>query len=169
MVLARLDAGFQAEAQTASYLGVACLSIILIGLIVTWTGYIKRARSAWLVMFILVWLWAFPLFVFPFVSALVHGNIVLTFSESLYDAISEPGSPRSVLESVLIVSLMVIALLLPIKRFFVDRDVEKPIYRPSPRLIGLSLTGVLVIIIALFTWIRLGVLYEIPLTELNST
>jgi len=46
MVLARLDAGFRAEAQTANYLGVACLSIILIGLIVIWTGYVKCARSA---------------------------------------------------------------------------------------------------------------------------
>jgi hypothetical protein len=38
--------GFQADARTAHYLGVACLAIILIGLIVVWTGYIKRSRSA---------------------------------------------------------------------------------------------------------------------------
>jgi hypothetical protein len=49
-------------------------------------------------------------FMLPFVSALVHGRIVLTFSETLYDAISESGTPRSAVESVLISSLMVIAL-----------------------------------------------------------
>jgi hypothetical protein len=43
------------------YLGVACRAIILIGLIVIWTGYVMRARSAWLVMFVVTWVWAFPL------------------------------------------------------------------------------------------------------------
>jgi hypothetical protein len=51
VALARLDAGFRAEAQTLHYFGVACLTIILIGLIVICTGYVKCARSAWLVMF----------------------------------------------------------------------------------------------------------------------
>jgi hypothetical protein len=166
-LLAQMDAGFRAEAQTSHYLGIACLAIILIGLIVIWTGYVKRSRSAWLVMFIVVWLWAFPLFIFPFVSALVYGNIVLTFSESLYDAISQPGSPRSVAESVLIFSLMVFALVLPIRRFFVATEVKEPIYRPSAGLVGFSVIGVLVTMIALFFWVRVGVLYEIPAQQLS--
>ena len=69
-LLAQLDEGFRAEAHTAHYLGIASLSIILIGLIVLWTGYVKRSRSAWLVMFVIVWFWAFPLFMLPFISAL---------------------------------------------------------------------------------------------------
>ena len=69
MALASLDAGFQAVARMTATLGVACLAMILIGLIVIWTGYVKRVRSAWLVMFVLAWAWAFPLFVFPWFTA----------------------------------------------------------------------------------------------------
>jgi hypothetical protein len=168
-VLAKLDAGFRAEAQMAHYLGLACLAIILIGLIVVWTGYVRRSRSAWFVMFVIVWLWAFPLFILPFALALVHGRIVLTFSETLYDAVSQGGTPRSVVESVLIFSLMVIALLLPMKRFFGNREAEKPVHRPSAKLVGISVIGILVILVGPYVWIRVGVLYEIPVAELNST
>jgi hypothetical protein len=164
VVMAKLDAGFRAEAQTASYLGIACLAITLIGLIVTWTGYVNRARSAWLVMFVVTWVWTFPLFVMP----LFKGRIVLTLSEWLYDAISEPGLARSSTESVLIFLLMVAALLLPIKSFFFVREIQGTGHRPSPRLVGFSVVSVLVVMVALFAWIRVGVLYEISPAELDS-
>jgi hypothetical protein len=163
MVFAELDAGFRAEAQTASYLGVACLAIILVGLIVIWTGYVRRARSAWLVMFVVAWVWAFPLFVLP----LFRGTIILSFSDSLYSAIYQPGSPRSWVESVLIFLLMVIALLLPIKSFFLAREIQEPRQRPSPKLIGGSAVTVLVVVIALLAWIHLQAC-EISPNELNS-
>lgn len=163
IALATLDAGFRAEAQTSHYLGIACSAIILIGLIVVWTGYVHRARSAWLVMFVVTWVWAFPLLV------LFGGKINVTFSEWLYDAISESGLARTYAESLLIFSLMLVALHLPIKRFFVAREVEEPIHRPSARLVGFSLIGVLVIVMALYAWIRVGVLYQIPAAELSST
>jgi hypothetical protein len=102
-----------------SDLSVVCLAIILIGLIVIWTGYVKRARSAWFVMFVVAWIWAFPLLVLP----LFRGRVVLTFSEWLYDAIYQPGSDRTWAELVLIFLLMVIALLLPIKSFFLVREI----------------------------------------------
>ncbi len=114
VLMAKLDAGFRAQVQTASYLGFACLAIILIGLIVIWSGYISRSRSAWLVMCVITWIWAFPLFVSP----LFEGKIVVTFSEWLRDALSEPGLPRTLTESTLIFLLMVIALILPTKAFF---------------------------------------------------
>jgi hypothetical protein len=164
-LLAELDAAFRAEAQTSHYLGIACLAIILIGLIVIWTGYVNRARSAWIVMFVVTWVWAFPLLVLP----LFGGKMYVTFSEWLYDAISEPGLARTCTKSVLIFSLIVVALLLPIRRFFVAREVEERIHRPSPRLVGFSLICVLVIMMALYAWIRVGVLYQIPATELSST
>lgn len=168
-LLARMDEGFRAEAHTSHYLGVGCLAVIFIGLIVVWTGYVRRSRSAWLVMFVIVWFWAFPLFMQPFVAALVHGRIVLTFSETLYDAVSEWGTPRSVVESILIFSLMLIALLLPIKRFFGQMEAENPVQRPSAKIVGFSLIGVLVILVGLYAWVRIGAVYEIPVTELNST
>lgn len=162
-ILAKLNDGFQAEAQTAHYLGVACLAIILIGLIVVWTGYVQRARSAWFVMFVITWVWAFPLFVMP----LFKGTIVLTLPELLYDAIHETGSPRMWAESVLIFLLMVIALLLPLKSFFLARERSLPIYGPSPKLVVGSVIAVLLMVIALLGWIHLRV-YEIPPAALNS-
>jgi len=167
--LAQMDAGFRAVAQTSHYLGVACLAIILIGLIVVWTEFIKRTRSAWLVMFVIVWLWAFPLFILPLVLPLLYGRFELTFSELLYNAISGPGLPRSVVELTLMFSVMVMALLLPIKRFLVIREGEKSVHRPSASLVSFSVIGVLIILIALYAWIRVGVLYQIPVTELSST
>lgn len=113
-LIAKLDDGFRAQAQTASYLGFACLAIILIGVIVLWTGYVNRSRSAWLVMCVIAWVWAFPLFVSP----LFEGKIVVTFSEWIHAAISEPGLPRTLTEAVLIFLSMVIALILPVRAFF---------------------------------------------------
>ena len=161
-----LDPGFRLAAQTMSDLSVVCLAIILIGLIVVWTGYIKRTRSTWLVMFIVVWVWAFPLLALPLFKALSKDRIVLTFSEWLYSAIYQPEPPRIWAESVLIFLLMVIA---PIRSFFLVRETQEPTHRPSLKLICLCVMSVLVVVIALFAWIRVGVLYEIPLTELNST
>ena len=162
-ILAKLDAGFQAESQTASYLGIACLAIILIGLIVIWTGYVNRGRSAWLVMSVVTWLWAFPLLVVPLFS----GTIALT--EWLYSAIYEAGLPRSAAESVLIFLLMVIALLLPIRSFFFVGEMQgRPIRRPSLKLISGFAAIVLLAGIALVAWIRVGVVYEIPPAVLNA-
>jgi len=161
--LAKLDAGYRLAAQTMSDLSVACLAMIAIGLIVTWAGYIKRARWTWVVMSIVVWVWAFPLLVLP----LFKGRIDLTLSEWLYSAIYQPGSPRIWAEVVLIFLLMVIALLLPIKSFFLVREIQKPIHRPSPKLIGGSAVTVLLSMIALLAWIHFRV-YEIPPAELSS-
>ncbi|MGA7693645.1 MAG: hypothetical protein WCA76_01385 [Candidatus Sulfotelmatobacter sp.] len=170
VVLARLDAGLRPAAETMSYVGFASIAIILIGLIVLWTGYVKRKRSAWFVLFIVVWLWAFPLFMFPLVSALVRKNVALTFSETLYHSIEGPGSPRSAVESVLTFSLMMIGLLLPIRRFFGKREVvQQPVHPRSARVVGASLIGALVMMVALNASIRVGVLYEIPVTDLSST
>lgn len=164
LALASLDAGFRAEAQTSGCLGVACLAIILIGLIVIWMAYLKRARSAWLVMFVVTWVWAFPLFVWP----LFKGTIVLTFSEWLYSAIYQAGSPRIWAESVLIFLLMVIALLLPmIKSFFLVREAEESTPRPSLRRVGGWAAPVLLSIFALLAWIHLQV-YEISPDALSS-
>ncbi len=165
----QLDDGFREAAVIMSYVGFASLAIILIGLIVLWTGYIKRSRSAWLVMFIVVWLWAFPLFILPIASPIARGYCALTLSEWLYDAISRPGLTRDVMQLALIFSLMVLALLLPIRRFFGARGAEEPIYRPSAKFLGFLMIGVLVVVVALYAWIRVGVVYKIPVTELNST
>jgi hypothetical protein len=164
-ILARLDVSIRAELQTAHYLGVACLAIILIGLIVIWTGYVNRARSAWLVMFVIAWVWAFPLQVVPFFK----GKMVGTFSEWIYTAIHESGFERTATELILSFLLMVVALLVPIRSFFfVHKIGEKPNQRPSLKFIS-GLAIVLVIIcVALFAWIQVGIVYAIPPHILNA-
>src|SRR5260370_4907111 len=67
ILLAPMDDGFRAEAQS-----VASLAIILIGLIVVWTGYAKRSRPAWFVMFVIVWFWAFPRFILSIIPLLIR-------------------------------------------------------------------------------------------------
>ena len=163
VALAKLDIGFQQAAMMAHYLGVACLAIILIGLMVTWTGYVKRVRSAWPVLFVIAWAWAFPLFAWP----QLKGPRVFTLPEWIYNAIYEPGSPRSAAELVVIFVLMVMALLLPIKSFFFVRETSPPAQQPSLRLIVRSAVTVLLIVIALLVWIHAQV-YEIPPEALSS-
>ena len=109
-----LDAGYRAAAHTMGDLGVACLAIIFIGLIVTWTGYVNRARPAWFVMFVLVWVWAFPLLVLP----LLQGTMVVTLADWISGTLRGAGFERAFTESVLVFTVMVIALILPIKSFF---------------------------------------------------
>jgi hypothetical protein len=160
--LARFDAGVRAQLQTWHYYGVASLAITLIALIVVWTWYIKRARSAWLVMFVVTWAWAFPLFAWPY----LRGPRVFTLPEWIYNAIYERGYPRSEAQLVVTFSLMVIALLLPIKSFFLVRERSAPTQALSLELIGRSAVIVLLIVIALFVWIHAQV-YEIPPEQLS--
>jgi hypothetical protein len=161
VALAKLDAGFRAQLQTWHYYGVASLAITLIALIVVWTGYIKRARFAWLVMFVVTWAWAFPLFAWPY----LRGPKVFTLPEWLYNSIYEPGYPRTAAQLVVTFALMVIALLLPIKSFLA-RKTSAPTQVLSLKLIARSAVTVLLIVIALFVWIHAQV-YEIPPEQLN--
>ena len=157
------DIGFPMEAHTMHYVGVACVAIILIGMIVIWTGYVKRARSAWLVMFVITWVWAFPIFVrsiFPLTEP-------LTLPEFIFNAIYEPGPPRIWMRFILSFSLMVIALVLPIKSFlFIKERPENDSQTIAPKLIGGAAATVLVLVTALFVWIHAQV-YEIPPEQLN--
>src|SRR5882672_7289995 len=160
--LARLDAGFAKLAQTWHYYGVASVAMILIGLTVVWTGYIKRARLAWFVMFVVTWAWAFPLFAWPYLK----GPKVFTLPEWIYNAIYEPGVPRSPSQLVVTFSLMVVALLLPLKSFILSREAPEPTTL-SLRFVSRSAVTVLLLVIALFVWIHDQV-YELPPEQLNS-
>jgi hypothetical protein len=164
--LARLDAGFQGEAYAEHRFGVACLAIILIGLIVVWTGYAKRSRPAWFVMFVIVWFWAFPVFI-PIVP-LARGEFMLTFPEFFYHAISGPGMTTQMVRSILMFLIMVVGLALPMGRFFIERKANEPVQLPSKRLAISLLIGIPVATLALFCWLRVGVLYELPTEQLNT-
>jgi len=147
--------------HTMGDLGVASIAIILVALIVTWAGYAKCLRSAWFAMFIVVWGWAFPLLALP----LFKNSFALTFTELLYGALHGFRYPRIWVKEILIFSLMVVALLLPIKSFFVLRGIREPSRRFSPRLMAFFVVGILVVGIALLVWIDFRT-YEIPSAQL---
>ena len=103
----------QNAGQAVHNLGIAGLAIISIALIVIWTGYIKGLRSAWFIMSIVVWAWAFPLM----------GSWKLNYS-NLSQALSEakePGLARVTVELAAILALMIIGLFLPAKAFFLEK------------------------------------------------
>ena len=166
-MLLRFYAGSQEESYAAHRFGIACLAIILIGLIVIWTGYAKRSRLAWFVMFVIVWFWAFPVFILP-LGAPYHWPVGLTIPEFFYDAISGPGMATQMVRSILMFLLMVIALALPMGRFFIARKANEPVHLPSRRLAVRLLVGVPVVALALYCWLRVGALYEIPLSQMNG-
>ena len=165
--VARLDVGFQEASYADHRFGVASLAIILIGLIVVWTSYAKRSRPAWFVMFVIVWFWAFPVFILPLTKP-YRWPMGLTFPEFLYDAISGPGMTTQMVRSILIFLIMVAGLALPMGRFFIARKANEPVHLPSRRLAISLLIGIPVALLALYCWLRVGVVYEIPRSQMNG-
>lgn len=155
---------FRGEAQS-----VASLAIIIVGLIVVWTGYAKGSRPAWFVMFIIVWFWAFPRFILSIVPFLIRERSSFTFPELLSNAILGPGPYRDIVELHLAFLVMVIALALPMRRVFVARKAPEPVHLPSRRLAISLLIGIPVAAFALYCWLRVGVLYEIPLAQVSGS
>ena len=164
--VARYDACVQSEFYADHRFGVASLAIILIGLIVVWTGYAKRSRAAWSVMFVIVWFWVFPVFIRP--SPLVRGYFTVTFPEFFYDAISGPGYATDVVRMILMFFIMVVGLALPMGRFFIARKATEPAHLPSRRAAVSLLIGIPVAALALYCWLKVGVLYELPTLQSNT-
>jgi hypothetical protein len=98
--------------------GITSLAIIAIGLVVTWAGYVKAVRWTWWVMFVIVWAWAFPVLMLPMLYPWHSGFSV---ARTLTTAIRESGMARSFVELVLVFLGMVVALVLPLKRFILGR------------------------------------------------
>ncbi len=112
-----LDERFSEHLFLFGHLGLFSLTIILIGLIVIWAGYVKRVRWTWFVMFIIVFGWAFTWFMLPLFKASWAGTPL----EFFLAAVREPGVVRNAAKSILVFSLMVIALFLPARSFFSQR------------------------------------------------
>jgi hypothetical protein len=107
-------------------LGITSLAIIAIGLVVAWGGYIKGLRWTWLVMSVIVWVWALPVLVLP--NFYPCGGLILVSPSAFASMIREslhagPFSfiARAVLKDVLAFLLMVLALVLPLKAFIMRR------------------------------------------------
>jgi hypothetical protein len=121
-----LDVWRREALRSFSDVGKLTLALIIIGLIVTWTGYLNKVRWTWFVMFILVYGLVFQLRIFPFV---VHPRwVVETVSDLILEAagkkpvtISWDMAWRAFIYPISIFLLMVIALFLPVKSFFSRR------------------------------------------------
>ncbi|MFZ0959335.1 MAG: hypothetical protein WAO35_00400 [Terriglobia bacterium] len=107
---------FYREIDYFAPVGFASLAVIAIGLIVTWFGYIKGVRWTWFVMFVIVWVWAFPVMM-PF----LHRWTAETLYATLAAAISGNRMARSFVAIALVILLMVLALVLPLKTFLPGR------------------------------------------------
>jgi hypothetical protein len=127
-VLDGLDACCQYSLYTLGHVGEASMALIFIGLIVTWTGYVKAVRSAWFIMFIVVWVWAFPLFLLGFIPDIRW----IPFSELISGALRGPASARAWLYAVMHFAPMVIALILPIRPFFFGRETARTCVGSTP-------------------------------------
>ena len=103
----------RANDQMTQTAGLSSLTNIFVGLVVTWTGFIQRRRSAWLVLALIAWVWVFPIMVLP-----LHHNFVQSLKEWhewVAHAWQSPGLARTYLINLLMFLLMLIALILPIK------------------------------------------------------
>jgi hypothetical protein len=98
--------------------GIASLAVIAIGLTVTWAGFIRRIRWTWFVMFVIVWMWAFPVLILPY---LLPWRAVETMAQSFASSISAGGPARNFVEVLLLFLLMLLALVLPVKTFIRGR------------------------------------------------
>jgi len=96
-------------------LGIVSLAMVTIGLIVTWTGFFNRVRWTWFVMLTIVFGWAFPVRMLIFV---LFRNRDIPLKDWISGVFEGPGIPRDLAVSAFILTLMVIALILPIKSFF---------------------------------------------------
>lgn len=104
--------------RSTSVVGELMLALVIIGLIVTWTGYLKKVRWTWFVMFVVVSGLTVPLGVFPW---FMHPKVFLDLPELLVDAWRGQSFAWAFLEPILTFSLMVVALFLPVKSFFSRR------------------------------------------------
>lgn len=143
--------------QIGHYFVVANLIIVFLGVIVIWTGYAKRSRSAWVGIFAVTWFWVFPFFALQALTSL---------PEWILDVISV--QIRSGAQWAMIFSLMQAALLLPFKSVFVVRDTTPQIDGRLHKIIRHSaVTLLFLVLLALFVETHLQV-YDIPFEQLNA-
>jgi hypothetical protein len=71
--------------------------------------------------------------------------------------------------SILVFFIMIVGLALPMGRFFIARKANEPVHLPSRRLAVSLLLGITVAALALYSWLRVGVVYEFPVAQANMS
>ena len=109
------------EIMGQSY-GFASLTVIIVALIVIWTGLAAGNRVAWVIMAVIVWVWAFPIMMWLVVS---HPRVFLHLGEWVASAWRNDFSwSRVLLVNTVVFLLMLIGLILPVKALFWARKPE---------------------------------------------
>jgi hypothetical protein len=111
--------------------GLAGLTLIIVALIVIWTGVAAGTRIAWVTMAVIVWVWALPAMMWP---VLRHGRrwTLSELSEWGVIAWREGGFARTNLVSTAMFLLMLVGLVLPVRALFRFR-IRKGAWPTLPR------------------------------------
>ena len=92
--------------------GLAGLTLIIVALIVIWTGLVAGSRVAWLIMAVIVWVWAFPIMIFrPHISAISSSGL----RDWIVTAWHQDGFARVTLVNPIMCLLLFIGLILPVR------------------------------------------------------
>ena len=97
--------------------GLASLTIIIVALIVIWTGVAAGTRVAWVIMVVIVWVWALPAMTGP----VLHHGLRWTLSDLrqwVASAWRGERLSRTYLVSTVLFLLMVVGLILPVRALF---------------------------------------------------
>jgi hypothetical protein len=127
--------------------GLAFLTIIIVALIVIWTGVAAGTRAAWVIMVVIVWVWALPFMTWP---VLRHARrwTLSELREWVVGAWREDTFARTDFISTVVFLLMLIGLILPVRSLF---RIGKPKYlvpsaKESFRAMEITLVGIGIIL-----------------------
>ena len=97
--------------------GLASLTIIIVALIVIWTGVAAGTRVAWVIMVVIVWVWALPAMTGPVLS---HGRRWTLSELREWVAFAWRGEhlSRTYLTGTVLFLLMLVGLILPLRALF---------------------------------------------------
>jgi hypothetical protein len=101
--------------------GLASLTVIIVALIAIWTWLVAGNRVAWLIIAIIVWVWACPIMILPFVTHRVPLSLS-NLSDWVASAWHGEHLARTSFINVITFSLMFIGLILPVRALFRTRQ-----------------------------------------------
>ena len=102
---------------------IAGLALIIVALIVIWTGFAAGNWVAWVIMAVIVWLWALPALTWP---VLRHGRrwTLGELHEWVVIAWREDTFVRATLIDTVMFLLMLVGLVLPVRALYLNRKPE---------------------------------------------
>jgi hypothetical protein len=103
--------------------GFALLTVIIVALIVIWTGFAAGNRVAWITMAVIVWVGALPAMTWP---VLRHGRrwTLGELREWIVIAWREDTFVRTYLIGTALFLLMLVGLVLPVRALYLNRKPE---------------------------------------------